>query len=160
MLIPIRLTLFALLLPLLFSFCLSEHRGRLELPPELASYSLSTWKTLTPEERSQECESKFSDLYSTIDDDLARWQEPGISLELMQKTVKAHTTRTHNQKGFVAAFLNGKAYIVDRPRLEQDWIGHHAGLFFTYMKVLLHLEQTFGELIPDVEFVISTVDRC
>ncbi len=40
-----------------------------------------------------------------------------------------------------------------------EGIAHHAALFFLYMRALVDLEQLFGDLIPDSDFVISTVDR-
>lgn len=78
--------------------------------------------------------------------DLGRWREGGISLQLMQQTIASHTPRRSGQKGFAAGFLNGKAYLLDTPKL--TGISHHATLFFIYMKALLHLADTFT--MPDV----------
>ena len=89
--------------------------------------------------------SRYSALFTNIDVDLARWKE-GISLKLMQQTIQSHTTRKRGQKGFAAGFWKGKAYLIDEPDLR--FAGHHETLFFVYMRMLLHLEQTFT--MPDV----------
>jgi len=109
---------------------------------------------LKPEEAAQRC-LEYEALYSNIGDDLSRWKENGISLELMQRTIELHTTRTHGQKGFAAGFWNGKAYLIDAPEISK--VGHHATLLLVYMKVLLFLEEAFE--MPDVDFVINTIDR-
>lgn len=90
--------------------------------------------------------AEFKELYANIDADLARWKEDGIPLELMQQTIAEHTTRKGGQKGIAVAFLNGKAYLLDEPNLTV--VGHHANLLFMYMRLMVHLEQTFR--MPDV----------
>jgi len=108
---------------------------------------------MAAEEAEEFCES-YGPLYKGIEQDLERWKDAGISLELMDNTIKHHTTRDQRQKGFAAGFWEGKAYILDKPRLN---VGHHAMLFMVYMKALLYLEEHFE--VPDVDFVISTIDR-
>ena len=97
--------------------------------------------------------SRYNALYSNIDTDLARWKDQGISLQLMERTIEAHTTRKKDQKGFAAGFWKGKAYLIDEPNLRIA--GHHAMLFFVYMRMLLHLEQTFT--MPDVVRLMSSI---
>eukprot|EP00798_Chlamydomonas_sp_ICE-L_P008581 gene8581-34018_t len=95
---------------------------------------------------------QYAELYSNIDVDLSPWKD-GISLELMQQTIKNHGARStgrgsERKKGFAAAFIGGKAYIVDKPALV-SWVGHHVGLWAVYIRFLLHLEKLFGDQIPD-----------
>ena len=74
----------------------------------------------------------------------------------MERTIEAHTTRKKDQKGFAAGFWKGKAYLIDEPNLRIA--GHHAMLFFVYMRMLLHLEQTFT--MPDVVRLICQSFIC
>ncbi|KAG1671559.1 hypothetical protein FOA52_011281 [Chlamydomonas sp. UWO 241] len=96
----------------------------------------------------------YAELYENIDTDLARWKDAGISLEVMQSTIRHQSTRNKKQKGFAAGFWKGKAYLLDTPRLNK---GHHNSLFLVYMRMLTYLEEMFD--MPDVDFVISTIDR-
>lgn len=100
---------------------------------------------LEPQQAAETC-AEFKELYANIDADLARWKEDGIPLELMQQTIAEHTTRKGGQKGIAVAFLDGKAYLLDEPNL--TGVGHHANLLFMYMRLMVHLEQTFR--MPDV----------
>ncbi|GAX76168.1 hypothetical protein CEUSTIGMA_g3612.t1 [Chlamydomonas eustigma] len=109
---------------------------------------------LSGEEADIDC-SQYKPLFSNIDRDLERWKSDGISRALMERTLLQHTTRKSGQKGFAAGFWNGRAYLLDPPNLTVT--GHHALLFIVYLQNLVHLQRSFN--IPDVDFVISTIDR-
>lgn len=95
---------------------------------------------------------QYSALYANIDRDLEPWKANGISQELMERTIHRHTSyrrAPHSQKGFAAGFIRGTAVLLTPPEMS-SWTGHHAAIWIVYMKVLLHLEETFGRQIPDV----------
>lgn len=97
-----------------------------------------------------EC-AAYAPLYKNIDNDLEIWQLTGISQELMAATIRDHATlrnRPHSQKGIAVGFVNGTAVLLQKPEL--SWAGHHVGIWFIYLRVLLELQQQFGAAIPNV----------
>uniref|UniRef100_A0A7S0WR46 Glycosyl transferase CAP10 domain-containing protein n=1 Tax=Chlamydomonas leiostraca TaxID=1034604 RepID=A0A7S0WR46_9CHLO len=115
------------------------------------------WDSMTPAERVKWCDT-LSPLYENIQADLAPWKESGISMELQHATFAHHTARKMGQKGIAVGFKGGVAYVTDEPKFTLA-LGHHVGLFIVYLKVMALQERLFGKHMPDVEFVISTVDR-
>eukprot|EP00195_Chlamydomonas_chlamydogama_P008851 CAMPEP_0202897950 /NCGR_PEP_ID=MMETSP1392-20130828/6577_1 /ASSEMBLY_ACC=CAM_ASM_000868 /TAXON_ID=225041 /ORGANISM="Chlamydomonas chlamydogama, Strain SAG 11-48b" /LENGTH=391 /DNA_ID=CAMNT_0049583727 /DNA_START=248 /DNA_END=1424 /DNA_ORIENTATION=- len=83
-------------------------------------------------------------------------EQQGIDHGLMQSAINQYSTKSSN-KGIALAFYNGTAYVVEADL--GPGLGHHANIIFTYMQVMVELEEVFGSLIPDVEFVIATSDR-
>lgn len=67
--------------------------------------------SITAEKVVSEC-SSYSDLYQTIDEDLATWNVSGISEELTVRAIDKWTNRAR-EKGFAVAFLEGVAYVID-----------------------------------------------
>lgn len=99
-------------------------------------------------------------LFDNIDRDLQPWNETGITRKLLQITIRDHASlkrSPHSQKGFAVGFVNGVAVLLREPELR--WVGHHVAIWIVYMQALLQLQRQLGSLIPNVEFVISTVDR-
>ncbi|GAX76169.1 hypothetical protein CEUSTIGMA_g3613.t1 [Chlamydomonas eustigma] len=102
------------------------------------------------------CQS-FEGLYEGITNDLRHWPH-GIDRVTMDQSINKFTTRGAN-KGIALAFMSGIAYVVEATLSADVPVGHHAGIFFTYMQVIFELQRLFGDMIPDVEFVIASSDR-
>ncbi|KAG2432507.1 hypothetical protein HXX76_008852 [Chlamydomonas incerta] len=62
----------------------------------------------------------------------------------------------HPRNGMPIGFFGGRAYLLMKP----DWksLSHHAKLHVAYLRMMAHLEVSFGAAIPDVVLVVSSSD--
>lgn len=102
-------------------------------------------KRMSPADAEAFC-APYAPLWSEVPNELSRWHHHGISLELVAASIKKHTTRDRNGKGFAGGFRNKTAQLLEKPDLRRA--GHHASLIFAYMQLLLHLQDTFE--MPDL----------
>lgn len=129
-------------------------KSLVNIDPRLVRYIGNT--TYALQDMVKYCKS-LPDLYGGISEDLRHWKGSGITKEAYQLSAESFTTFGGSKAGVALAFYGGKAYVVDRVRLQG--LGHQVNVLFTYMLVMLDLQRQFGELIPDVEFVLASSDR-
>ncbi|PNW78714.1 hypothetical protein CHLRE_09g387652v5 [Chlamydomonas reinhardtii] len=61
-------------------------------------------------------------------------------------------------KGVGVAFVDGTPHLITPPALFNT-VGHHKRLITGYLELMLQLSKTFGDQIPDVEFIVTTGDE-
>ncbi|KXZ41246.1 hypothetical protein GPECTOR_608g690 [Gonium pectorale] len=107
----------------------------------------------------EECE-QYAPLYESIDRDLELFKRTGgITPRLMAKTIKLHSAG-NKEKGLAVAFYNGRVFVISNTReIDLGRFGHHVSLWVAYLRAMLHLEETHGSALPNVEFVWHTIDR-
>ncbi|KAG2454068.1 hypothetical protein HYH02_001109 [Chlamydomonas schloesseri] len=90
--------------------------------------------------------------YEQIEHDLAIHRQLGTHYNSTRYAIKW----LHRRNGMPIGFFGGRAYLLMKP----DWknLAHHAKLHVAYMRMMVHLEETFGRAIPDVVLVVSSAD--
>lgn len=102
--------------------------------------------------------SQYGDPYwATIQEDLLPWSSSGISAQMMDATFEAESYY-RGRAGLPVVIKGGSVHVLDRGYLDQGVFFFHARELLIYAQVLLHLEQYYGHLLPDAEFLINTND--
>ncbi|GLI62738.1 hypothetical protein VaNZ11_005470 [Volvox africanus] len=98
--------------------------------------------------------SRYEPTFIQIARDLQYSRKLGISLN-STLYMSARFGSVH-MRGLTVGFFGGTAYLLTPTDFRN--LSHHAPLHLAYMRMMLHLESSFGAALPDVAFVLTTSD--